>query len=121
MTVSCHVVVVAPDASLRRSLEFALEVEGFLVHSYTDYTAALASPHVAECICLVIDEEAILSASVVIAGLLKLSKPIVLLSDGLGSVPDAPNMRVLRKPLLGNTLIRAIRMAGQAGKMHPST
>lgn len=110
---SCQVLVVVPDRGLRRSLEFALEVEGFAVLSYEGLTAALASPHTTEDTCIVIDEEAVANDPLAIATLQHFRKPILLLMDGSQPIPDAPGIRVLRKPVLGNALIRAIRLAGE--------
>ena len=112
MSNSCQVLVVAPDYGLRRSLEFALEVEGFAVLAYEGLTAALASPRAAEDTCMVIDEEAVSNDPFAIAALRQFKAPIWLLMDGSRPIPDAPGVRVLRKPVLGNALIRAIRLAG---------
>jgi hypothetical protein len=100
---------------LRRSLEFALEVEGFTVLSFEDLTPALASPHVADGTCIVIDEEALLNDAFAMAAVRQFKKPVLLLIDRSQTVPEVLGIRVLRKPVFGNALIRAIKLAGEPG------
>src|SRR5688572_3333385 len=105
-----RVLVVAPDYGLRRSLEFALEVEGLAVLSFDDVNAALASPSTATGSCFVVDEEALLNHPLAMAVVREFHKPVLLLVDRSRSMPDVLGVRVLRKPLLGNALITAIRL-----------
>jgi len=109
---SFQVVVVVPDYGLRRSLEFALEVESFAVVSFDDVNAALASPSTAAASCVVLDEEAFLNDPLAMTVVRGFHKPVLLLVDHSRGIPDALGVRVLRKPLLGNALIRAIRLIG---------
>ena len=111
MTNSSQILVVAPDRGLRRSLEFALEVEGFIVLPFEDVTAALASPRAAEGACVVIDEDALLNDPLATATLQQFKRPTVLLVDRSQPVPESLGVRVLRKPVLGNALIRAVKAA----------
>ncbi|MET3649188.1 CheY-like chemotaxis protein [Phyllobacterium ifriqiyense] len=113
MSDSCQVLVVAPDYGLRRSLEFALEVEGFAVLAFESLAAALASTRVAEGRCIIMDEEAISNDPSAPAMLRIIREPILLLVDGAGPVSTTPGVRVLRKPILGNALIMAVRSAGK--------
>ena len=108
-----QVVVVAPDYGLRRSLEFALEVEGFAVLAFDDVNAALASPRAAEGSCVVVDEEALLNDPFAMAAVRRFHKPVLLLVDRSRPVPDAIGIRVLQKPVIGNALIRAIKLTGE--------
>jgi DNA-binding response OmpR family regulator len=108
---SSQVLVVAPDRGLRRSLEFALEVEGFVVVSFEDLTAALASPRAAEGTCVVIDEDALLNDPLAMTAVRRFNKPAFLLIDRTRSVPESLGIRVLRKPVLGNALITAVKAA----------
>lgn len=116
-----QVLVVAPDYGLRRSLEFALEVEGFTVVSYEGLTAALASPSEAVDACIVVDEEAIANDPFAIAALRQFKRPILLLTDGSRPIPGPPVARSLRKPVLGNALIRAVRSVGEVDEKDLST
>ncbi|PSH70050.1 hypothetical protein CU102_02785 [Phyllobacterium brassicacearum] len=108
---SGQILVVAPDRGLRRSLEFALEVEGFIVLPFEDVTAALASPRAAEGACIVIDEDALLDDPLATATVQRFKRPTVLLIDRSRPVAESLGMQVLRKPVLGNALIRAVRAA----------
>jgi len=118
---SIQVLVVAPDYGLRRSLEFALEVEGFAVLSFDDVSAALASPSAAQGSCVIVDEEALLNDPLAMAAVRRFHKHVLLLVDRSRSMPDALGVRVLRKPILGNALITAIRMTEKAGGAGQST
>ncbi|PSH57133.1 hypothetical protein CU100_17920 [Phyllobacterium endophyticum] len=113
--------VIAPDYGLRRSLEFALEVEGFAVLSFDDVNAALASPGTAAGSCVVVDEEALLNDPLAMAAVRRFHKAVLLLVDRSRSMPDILGVRVLRKPILGNALITAIRLTDQsAGTGQPT-
>ena len=116
-----QVLVVAPDYGLRRSLEFALEVEGFAVLSFDDVNAALASPGTAESSCVVVDEEALLNDPFATAAVTQFHKPILLLVDRSRSMLDVLGVRVLRKPILGNALITAVRLTDRTGGAGQST
>ena len=112
MTVVKLVLVVAPDHNLRRSVEFALEAEEFVVESYAHLFAAVASPTATTSICAVVDEDAILNQR--LSGwqaLACLNKPVVLLVDQLQTFPDLAGLQVLAKPLLGDRLIEMVGSA----------
>jgi DNA-binding response OmpR family regulator len=115
------VLVIAPDLGLRRSLEFALEVEGFAVLTFDDVNAALSSPSTAQGSCVVIDEEALLNDPSAMAAMERLHKPVILLADRSLSIPDVLGIRMLRKPLLGNALITAVRLTDQSAGAGQST
>lgn len=105
-----HVVVVVPDPELRRSIEFALEAEGFGIESHDRLVAALASPRIGDAACAVIDEAAIGGRKGKDAPALeRIAPPVVLLVDQLRAVPQAPaGIRVLTKPLLGRMLVETV-------------
>ena len=106
---SSHILVVAPDRGLRRSLEFALEVEGFAVLSFEDLTTALASPEAPDGTCVIVDEEALFNDPLATVRIQGFKKPTFLLIDRSRSVPESLDIHILRKPVLGNALIRAVR------------
>lgn len=114
MTDASQVLLIVPDHGLRRSLEFALEVEGFAVVAYENVAAALVSTGVAEGTCIVIDEDAVFRYPFAITALRHFRQPILLLVDGPEPASKAPGVRILRKPLLGNALIKAVRFAGKS-------
>ena len=106
------VLVVAPDRELRRSIEFALEAEGFGISAHAELAAALSSPRLECAACAVIDENAIGARSA--AHLLPdhVGRPVVLLVDRLRADPQAaPGMSVLTKPLLGRMLVETVAAA----------
>lgn len=115
------VVVVVPDKELRRSIEFALEAEGFGIGSHDRLEAALASPGVGGAACAVIDEAALdTHQGKGAAALARIEPPVVLLVDRLRVVPQPPaSIRVLTKPLLGRMLVETVQAAiaeGSAAK-----
>ena len=117
---SIHLVlVVAPDRELRRSIEFALEAEGFGIDSHAQLAAALASPCVDSTACAVIDEDAIGGRNGKDAPPLdRVARPVVLLVDQLRAVPQAPaGIRVLTKPLLGRLLVETVAAAIADGRV----
>ena len=109
MIVIKRILIVAPDRGLRRSLEFALEAEGFTVDSHARLAAAVASRLAPTTVCAVIDGDAILDRVSDWDALARLSKAIVLLVDRPEGVPYLAGMRVLVKPLLGNALIETVQ------------
>lgn len=115
MTAVSFVLVVAPDHGFRRSLEFALEAEGFAVDSYALLSTAVASPLAAVAACAVVDEDAIEDRASGREALGRLAKPVVLLVDRLPPFPDLARIRVLVKPLLGNALIETVQSSIAGG------
>jgi DNA-binding response OmpR family regulator len=106
-----RILVVVPDRGLRRSLEFALEVEGYAVSSAEDLTAAGISSFAEGSVCVIVDEDAILYRQGTLSALRELHPPIIMLVDR--SPPDLPGAQVLRKPWFGNALMTAIASAVQ--------
>jgi len=105
------VLVVAPDQELRRSIEFALEAEGFIVASYALLAAALVAPQSGKAACAVVDEEAIIGQPESGDRLQRLGRPVILLIDRLQAVPPAAVVQVLMKPMLGSQLVESVGRA----------
>lgn len=103
------VLVVAPDAGFRRSIEFALEAEGYGVDSRAQLFTAKASPLAPLVCCAVIDEDAIDDSANAWKFLWRFPKPIVLLVDKPWSLPEPDGVIILVKPLLGNALVETVR------------
>jgi DNA-binding response OmpR family regulator len=115
LTASPLVLVVAPDKDFRRSLEFALEAEGFAVDSYGSMAGAFASSRAEEAGCAVVDDTAIGKWPEVEKEFRHFGRPVVLLSDRIGTMPSLPFTTVLIKPFLGNPLIEAVREVVASG------
>jgi hypothetical protein len=109
------VLVIAPDDGVRRSLEFVLEVEGYVVDSHAVLTTAIASPFAATAACAVVDEDAVEGLAAGWEAIGHLDKPIVLLVDWLRPLPDRAGMKVLGKPLLGHVMIEAVQSMIDSG------
>ena len=104
-----HLLVVAPSSTLRNSLRFALEAEGY------DVTAA-ASLHVVDqpastFDCVVLDHHAMDGAARADRTLLTAFAPVVLLANSLAHPLAGLSFRTLTKPTLGPALSDAVRAA----------
>ncbi|TYR31344.1 transcriptional regulator [Mesorhizobium microcysteis] len=102
------VLVVVPDPELRRSVEFALEAEGYRVDSYATLGAAFAAPGPFGAGCAVVDENAISGRRGAATRLDGLGGPVILLADRMRTVPHAAGLTVLTKPLLGRLLVETV-------------
>lgn len=109
LAVTSMVLVVAPDPGFRRSIEFALEAEGYGVDSRARLSDGTTSPAASLVCCAVIDEDATEGGADAWKFLWRFPKPIVLLVDRPWSLPEPDGMKVLVKPLLGNALVEAVR------------
>jgi hypothetical protein len=109
LTAATLVLVVAPDKDFRRSLEFALEAEGFAVDSHASSAIAFVSPRAHEADCAVVDDAAVQDWRVAGEEFRHFGRPVVLLVGRIRSVPSLPFTTVLTKPFLGNPLIEAVR------------
>ena len=103
------VLVIAPDREFRRSLEFALEVEGFSVASYASLSDAIATPAASSAICAVVDDRALRIDPLAQRTLDRLLKPVILLVDGFSPAGLDRGPTVLTKPLHGRDLIEMVR------------
>ncbi|MEO5755255.1 MAG: transcriptional regulator [Mesorhizobium sp.] len=102
------IIVVAPDAGLRRSLEFALEVEGFSVESHGLLSTAV-SPAAEAATCVIIDDSAIRLSPAGSQTLARFAGRVILLVESLVSVAGREEFAVLTKPVEGNDLIDMVR------------
>jgi FixJ family two-component response regulator len=109
LTAGILVIVVAPDKDFRRSLEFALESEGFVVEAHTSISKAFASPRAKKADCLVVDDAAVGDWRIVSEDFRHFGKPVVLLVGRVRAGPTLPLTTVLTKPFLGMPLIEAVR------------
>lgn len=110
------IVVVDDDAAVRKSLKFSLEVEGFIVRTYTRGEELLSESAFPNCRCLVVDQKLPgISGIELIAKLRdrKISVPAILITTHPSSVlrKCATNVGVaiIEKPLLNGILLDGIR------------
>ena len=102
-----HVLVIAPDSELSRSLRFALEVEGYEVTWRTNISS---KPMPGEYDCTVVDHHALGQDSAAAQRFARAFYPLVLLANK----PDPLSpfvFRTLLKPHLGAPLVDAVRDA----------
>nr|ACF98091.1 putative FixT1 [uncultured bacterium 1042] len=102
------VLVVAFDAGFRRSLEFALDVEGFEVSSHADISQAQESPFAPAAVCAVVDDSALRDGRWAREAVEQLAKPVVLLGEMPRDFPAVAGLRLLTKPLRGNELVESV-------------
>lgn len=121
MTAGILVIVVAPDKDFRRSLEFALESEGFDVESHTSISKALASPRAEKADCAVVHDAAVGDWLMAARDFYHFGKPVVLLVGRVQAVPSLPLTTVLTMPFLGNPLIEAVRNLSVGGERKQTT
>lgn len=106
--VAVVVQVIAPDRELRRSLEFVLEAEGFLIGSHASLAGAETSPITSEAVCAVVDDSALRVDPSGRRSLDRLIRPVILLADGFSAIGHSKGLTVLTKPLQGNVLVELI-------------
>lgn len=108
MVAAKTILLVASESAFRRSLEFALEVEGFSVESHALLSEAEASPAAAIAVCAVVDESALPIGAGAPRSLERITGPVILLVDGLSAAATRKGKTVLTKPLRGNDLVDAV-------------
>lgn len=111
LNTSGPVLVVAPDEGLRRSIAFALEVEGWSVLLSNSLAMLPNESHREPVGCAVIDDGAIASGGGDWDQIAGLAAPVILLVDDAKAVPATFAGSVLRKPLLGVRLVEAVAEA----------
>lgn len=111
MASNATIIVVAPDRGFRRSLEFALEAEGFAVDGHPFLAVAEVSISALATGCAVIDEDAIEDKRLSWDSLRRFSTPIILLVAQSQNLPDLAGICTVEKPVMGNALIEAVRKA----------
>jgi two-component system response regulator FixJ len=112
------VFIVEGDIALRRSLQFALGIDGYRVEAYADAGAFLAVAEGAGAACLVVDYhlpdmngieliEQLKAAGSIMPAILIVTNP----SPGLARRAAAAGVALVEKPLLGTALVDHIRDA----------
>jgi DNA-binding response OmpR family regulator len=102
------VLVIAPDLDLRRSLQFALEAEGYSVTWRTSVAAMTALPQDFD--CTVVDHHALGNDKSVAQTFLRAFEPAILLANKPHEL-STHAFRTILKPHLGAALTLAIREA----------
>jgi len=108
------IVVVASDHGLRRSLKFALEVEGFRVTACDSWTAA--GPLAASASGMVVDSDILRRDGAARESLRVADVSFVLLEDGMKPAIGHLNARVLTKPFQGADLVAAVDLMLRSAK-----
>ena len=106
------VLILDGDAALRAALQFALELDGFSVHTHSGGAELLADPDLARASCIILDDQMPLKDGFQLLSQLRTRNihiPAILLTSHatarLRVRADAAGIRmVLEKPLLDNTL-----------------
>lgn len=115
MTIASMVLVVATNPGFRKSLEFALEAEGYVVDSQAQLARAIASPLNPATRCAIVDEDAVRNWTDGWSDLASFPRPVILLVDRPWPSPDPDGVMILVKPLLGNALIEAVEQVIASG------
>lgn len=102
------VLVVVPDAELRRSIAFAFEAEGFPIELHDSLRRAMIESRRSDVVCIVVDENAIDIRRGVSRSLERAPKPLILLVDKLRAAANGDGFKVLTKPLLGRLLVDTV-------------
>ncbi len=109
------IIVVAADHGLRRSVAFALEVEGYSTESYDTLQKAGASCR--EALCTILDDDILRSESQAATRLLQyLGARAVLLVDGLSALQAHVDNTILTKPFSGPDLLGVINSLIEAAR-----
>lgn len=118
MALQRPVFVIDDDPAILGSLKFALEIEGFAVHTYPSAKALLADPTRKKWGCLVIDYNLPDGDGLQMLDELRrrgVSMPAILItsdpSPRLRERAAEAGVPIVEKPLIGNGLIEAIRGA----------
>lgn len=105
------ILIAAPDEGLRRSLEFALESDGFTAEAHSHASDAFASSSARHAACAVIDERAVDDWKLAAEQVRQFARPVILLASYFRTVPRLPRVSLVTKPFLGEPLIDAVRTA----------
>lgn len=105
------VLVAAPNEAFRRSVVFVLASERLKTDAHRYAASAFASTLAEYAACAVIDDEAVESWENAPAQFERFARPVILLVNLLGKAPDAPLLRQLVKPFLGEPLIKTVQDA----------
>lgn len=112
------VLAVVDDPAVRASLQFALEAEGFRVGVFSSAEQLLATDPFPPPVCLVLDHvEPRVNGLEIVAALRRrgIDRPAILMtadaSQSLRQRAVVDGLTLVEKPLLGNALAEAVRMA----------
>ncbi|RMI15004.1 transcriptional regulator [Sinorhizobium meliloti] len=109
------IIVVAADQGLRRSVAFALEVEGYSTESYDSVQKAEVSCR--EALCTILDDDVLRSEPQAATQFLRnLSGRAIVLVDGLSAVQPGAGSTTLAKPFTGADLFGVINSLTEAAK-----
>lgn len=105
-----RLLIIAPDDDLRRSLAFALEAEGYAVTALAETGSGelVGDGHYA---CTIVDQAALAGTDSAIRAFFAAWRPVVLLSNAPLSWLTWDGVRVVEKPMLGESLSQAVRGA----------
>ena len=113
-----NILAVVDDPALRASLRFALEIEGFRIDTFATGAELLAKDPLPSQACLLLDHVVPRIDGIEIAVALRrrgVDSPAILMTADAGEAlrrrATAAGLTVLEKPLLGNALADAIRVA----------
>ncbi|WP_147294576.1 hypothetical protein [Ensifer sp. M14] len=103
---SRKILIVASDGSLRRSLAFALQIEGYQVDLAEKLS--LAIPRLSSFVCMLLDEELLAGESALWSSVGVDSSRIILLSQGATVVSNPPPAATVFTPFSMTDLLEAI-------------
>lgn len=101
------IAIIAPDAGLRQSLAFTLEVEGYRVDAFETWRRSHLSRQ--SCAGALIDEQILRDHAEARDYATNPDNRVIILSDGLSPVPGNERLRILTKPFGGADLMNFIR------------
>jgi FixJ family two-component response regulator len=109
------VAVVDDDPAVRGSLQFSLEIEGYVVHIFGDAAELLGDAGLAQYGCMVIDQNLPAISGLELVARLRdrsIFTPVILIttqpSSSLRQRARAAGIAIVEKPLLGNALASRI-------------
>lgn len=105
-----RLLIIAPDDDLRRSLTFALEAEGYAVTALAEAGSdvAVGTGHYA---CTIVDQAALAATESAARAFCAAAQPVVLLANSPVSWLPWEGVRVVEKPMLGESLSQAVQGA----------
>ncbi len=118
LTAERPIFVIDDDPAILASLKFALEIEGYAVHTYTSAKALIADASRKRRGCLVLDYNLAEENGLQVLAELRqrgVTMPAIIITTNPGPHlrvrAAAASVSIVEKPLISNTLIDAIRTA----------